>query len=111
MVVSVERDKRRLLLVLGNQGDLMITLKSIKKAHSRVPICGIYQLINFWHRKRVLRTCSVKVGKVNIDPPFSILLFYHYNIYKPPREKYLLYSSGFLQFLNLLPDGFNMLLS
>ena len=54
MVVSVGRDKRRLLLVLGRQGDLMITLKSIKKTYPRVPICGIYQLINFWHRKRVL---------------------------------------------------------
>ena len=54
MVVSVGRDKRYLLLVLGSQGNLMITLKSIKKAHPRVPICGIYQLINFWHRKWVL---------------------------------------------------------
>ena len=54
MVVSVGRDKRRFLLVLGSQGDLMITLKSIKKTYPRVPICGIYQLINFWHRKLVL---------------------------------------------------------
>ena len=54
MVVSVGRDKRLLLLVLDSQGDLMIILKSVKKAHPRVPICGIYQLINFWHKKRVL---------------------------------------------------------
>ena len=62
-----------------------------------MPIGGIYQLINLWHGKRILWTRSVQVSKVNTDPPFAVLLFYHHSIREPLREENLLYSPSFLQ--------------
>ena len=110
MIVSIRGNKRRLFLI-GSQSDLMITLKSVQKAHPRVSISGIYQLINLRHGKQILWTCLVQVSEVNTNLPFAILFFYQHGIRKPLRKEYLFYSLGFLQFLNLLPDSLNVLLS
>ena len=100
MVISIGGYERCLLLIVGGQGNLMITLESIHKAHPWVPIRGIYQLIDLRHGEWVFRACLVQISKINTHPSFAILLFYHHGI-----------RSCLLQPLNLLPNGFDVLLS
>ena len=42
---------------------------------------------------------------------YFLFLFYHHSICEPLQEEYLLYSPGFFQSLDLLPDSLDVLLS
>ena len=80
MIISLGRYEGSLLLVLGHKGNLVISLKSVQETHPWVSVRGIYQVINFRYWEGVPRASSVKVGKINADPPLSIHLFHHYCI-------------------------------
>jgi len=51
VVISLRRNKRSFLLILGCQNDLMVTLKGVQKAHPLVSDYGIHQLIYLWYQE------------------------------------------------------------
>ena len=81
VIISIERNECCLFLILGSQGNLMVTLKSIKETHPWVSVCCIYQLINLWYREGVFQACSIQISKVYTYPPFLVLLFYHHSVH------------------------------
>ena len=94
VVVGIRGDECCLFLVFRCQGDLMIPLKSIQEAHSRVSICSIYQLIDLQHWEQVFWTCSVLVCEIYANPPFAILFLYHHGTRQPfPKKGFPYYSS------------------
>ena len=80
VVIRIRGDECCLFPILGCQDDLMIPLKGIQEAHSRVSICGIYQLVNLRHWKRVFWTCPVQVCEIYANPPLAILFLHYHGI-------------------------------
>lgn len=109
MVVAFKRDERCFLLVFQGQGNLVISLEGVQKAHPRMAISGIHQLVYSWDGKRVLKAHSAKVSRVNTDPPFPVLL-HHYSISHPIRKEHFFNSLILLQFLHFFFHGFHVML-
>ena len=82
----------------------MIPLKDIQKTHPQVTIRYINQLVYFRNRVRILRTCSIKVGKINANFPYPTLLPHHYNVSQPLWIKYLFDSPSLFQILHFFHD-------
>lgn len=38
--------------------------------------CGIHELVDSWEGETVLRTYSIKIGEVNLHPPFHVVLLH-----------------------------------
>ena len=80
MIVGIRGDEYCFFLVLRCQGNLMIPLKGVQKAHPRVSVCGIYQLVNLRYRKRVFWACLVQIHEIYTNPPLAILLLHYHGI-------------------------------
>ena len=80
VVIRIRGDECCLFPVLGCWDDLMIPLKGIQEAHSRVSICGIYQLVNLRHWKQIFWTCSVQVCEIYGNPPLAIFFLHYHSI-------------------------------
>jgi len=59
VIVGIWGDECCLFLILRCQGNLMIPLKGVQKAHPRVSVRGIYQLVDLQHKERIFQACPV----------------------------------------------------
>ena len=109
MVVAFRRDEICFILVFQSQGNLVIFLEGIQKAHPQMVVSGIHQLVYLWDGKRVLRAHSIKVSKVNTNPPFPIFL-HHHSISQPIRKEHFFDSPSLLQLLHFFFHGFHVVL-
>ena len=64
-----------MLLVYRIHHDLVISRIRIHEGHELVPHSVIYQLINSWQCKAILRTSFVQVGEIDAGPPFPIWIW------------------------------------
>ena len=64
MIIGFWGDECCLFSVLDCQGNLMIPLRGVQETHPWVSVCSIYQLIDLWHRKRILWACSVQIREI-----------------------------------------------
>lgn len=80
MVIGLKSYKGGLLLVLGYQCNLVITLESIQEAYPHVSTCCIYQLIDLRDKKGILRACPIEINEVYANPLLAILLLDHHSV-------------------------------
>lgn len=60
--------------------DLIVSTQAVHERKHRLAGCGVDQHVYVWQREFILRTCFVKVAKVNTTPDLSNFLLYWNNI-------------------------------
>lgn len=65
--------------------DLIAIGAGVHETELLMPYGSVHQLVNFWERKAIPRTCLIKISKVDAYPPLNVLLRDHQYVGEPFR--------------------------
>lgn len=85
--------------------DLVVPWVSVHKRQQLMPRCGIYQPVDPWQGKAILRVSLVQVGEVYAHSSLSIIFFYQNYIGQPIRIGTSRIKSTFNSLVTSLPSG------